>query len=76
MDSLPSFNAFSKIDGASQSFGPTEIDPTVNKYIDAFEIWVVGYLDWSSASKRYFGQASEDVKKTRIVELCPQKSES
>lgn len=33
---------------------------------------VVGYLDWSFASKRHFGQVSEDVKKTRIVKLCSQ----
>ena len=55
-------------------FGP-EIDRAVSRYIDAIETWVVGSLDWSFASKRYFGQASEDVKKMRIVKLYPRRSE-
>jgi alpha-muurolene/germacrene-A/gamma-muurolene synthase len=52
-----------------------ETDDIVNKYIDAMETWVAGYLDWSFASKRYFGQASEEIKKTRIVKLYPRKPE-
>ena len=52
-----------------------EIDCAVSKYIDAVEIWVIGYLDWSFASKRYFGQMSEEIKKTRIVKFSPRKSE-
>lgn len=56
-------------------FGP-EIDQAVNKYIDAIEMWTVRHLDWSFACKRYFGEASEEVKKTRIVKLYPRKSEA
>lgn len=52
------------------SFGQ-EIDQAAGKYIDAVEMLVVGYLDWSFASKRYFGQTSEEVKKSRIVKLYP-----
>ena len=62
---------------ARQNF-PTfgqEVDRAVSKYIDAMEIWVIGYLDWSFASQRYFGQMSEEVKKTRIVKLFPRRSE-
>jgi len=56
------------------SFG-SEVDRAIGRYIDAIEIWVVGNLDWSFASKRYFGEASEDVMKLRIVKLYPRKSE-
>jgi len=59
---------------AFPSFGP-EIDSAVSKYFDAIETWVVGNLDWSFASKRYFGEASDEVKKARIVTLYPRKSE-
>ena len=55
-------------------FGPG-IDQGMSKYIDAIEMWVAGYLDWSFASKRYFGRESEEVRKTRIVKLYPRKSE-
>jgi len=56
------------------SFGP-EVDSAVGKFIDAIEAWEVGNLDWSFASKRYFGEASEDIRKSRIVKLYPRKSE-
>jgi hypothetical protein len=55
-------------------FGP-EIDRAVSRYIDAIETWVVESLNRSFASKRYFGQASEDVENTRVVKLDPRKSE-
>ena len=53
-------------------FGP-EIDLAVNKYIDGIEIWVVGHLDFSFVSERYFGKEGGKVKKTRVVKLHPRK---
>ena len=52
-----------------------EIDSAVGQYIDTMEMWVVGYLDWSLARKRYFGQTNEEIKRTRIVKLYPRKFE-
>ena len=52
-----------------------EIDSAVSKYIDAVEVWVVGFIDWSFVTDRYFGQMGEEVKKTRIVKLFSRKSE-
>ena len=54
------------------SWGPN-LDRDVNSYVDAIGNWVIGNLCWSFESKRYFGSALEDVKRTRIVTLRPRK---
>ena len=48
-----------------------EIDRAVSKYVHVMETWVVRYLDWSFASKRYFGEISEEFEETMIVKLFP-----
>lgn len=52
-----------------------ETDRAVSKYIDAMEVLVIGSMDWSFATERYFGQMGEEIKKTRVVKLSPRRSE-
>lgn len=54
------------------SWGPG-LDRDVNRYVDAIGHWVVGNLHWSFETRRYFGSALEDVKRTRIVKLRPRR---
>lgn len=52
-----------------------EIDRAVNKYIEAIGILIIGFIDWSFKSERYFGEMVEEAKKTRVVKLFPRRSE-
>ena len=45
------------------------VDADVARYIRALEDWVIGNLEWSFKTVRYFGPTHEEVKKTRIVAL-------
>jgi hypothetical protein len=47
------------------------VDADVARYIHALEDWVIGNLEWSFESARYFGPSRDEVKKTRVVLLSP-----
>ena len=54
-------------------FPPTTLTLIVaySKYITGLEDWVVGNLDWSFATQRYFGKNHATVKETLVVDLYP-----
>jgi hypothetical protein len=52
------------------SWGP-DIDPAVSSYVESVAQWVVGNLDYSFDTERYFGADRKEVKRTRIVTLLP-----
>jgi len=45
------------------------VDADVARYIGALEDWVIGNLEWSFKTVRYFGPGHDEVKKTRVVAL-------
>ncbi|KAI0325772.1 terpenoid synthase [Cubamyces sp. BRFM 1775] len=53
-----------------------EIDKDVAQYAVAMEDWVIGSMDWSFESPRYFGAVREEVKGTRVVHLYPSRLEA
>ena len=53
------------------SWGVT-VDAAVAAYVRAMEHWVVGNLDWSFETQRYFGPQHAEVKRTRLIMLRPQ----
>lgn len=54
------------------SWGP-KIDRDVAVYVEGLADWIVGSLHWSFESERYFGKSGREVKKTRTVNLLPQR---
>jgi len=50
------------------------VDADVTRYIRALEDWVIGNLEWSFKTVRYFGPTHEQVKKTRVVSLRSRRS--
>ena len=54
------------------TWGP-EVDAAVDAYIKAMEHWVIGNLDWSFETTRYFGPHFAEVKRTRVVNLRPRR---
>ncbi|KAF8624519.1 hypothetical protein AX15_005831 [Amanita polypyramis BW_CC] len=52
------------------SFGPL-VAPQVYRYIYGLECWIVGNLNWSFESQRYFGVKHLEVKETLVVTLRP-----
>ena len=53
-----------------QSFG-SALDADVARYVDAMGQWVIGNLEWSFETKRYFGGNHAEVRRTRVVTLRP-----
>ncbi|KAH7884649.1 terpenoid synthase [Phlebopus sp. FC_14] len=51
-----------------RSWGP-EIDEDVAQYMDAIGYWVVGNLQWSFETPRYFGDQREEVLRTRRIDM-------
>ena len=47
------------------------IDSGVAAYVQAMEHWVIGNLDWSFETQRYFGPNPAEIKETRVVLLRP-----
>lgn len=45
------------------------VDVDVARYVRALEDWVIGNLEWSFQTIRYFGPTHDEVKKTRTVAL-------
>jgi hypothetical protein len=54
------------------SWGPA-VDADVARYVDALSHWVYGNLHWSFETQRYFGVAHQEIKRTRLVALRPQR---
>ncbi|KAI0661547.1 terpenoid synthase [Cubamyces menziesii] len=52
-----------------------KIDWEVSQYIMAMETWVIGNLNWSFETQRYFGHARHEIKRTRVVHLYPRRVE-
>ncbi|KAI0787868.1 terpenoid synthase [Fomes fomentarius] len=52
-----------------------KIDREVALYAMAMQHWVIGNLNWSFETQRYFGHARHEVKRTRIVHLYPRRVE-
>ncbi|RPD69751.1 terpenoid synthase [Lentinus tigrinus ALCF2SS1-7] len=50
------------------------IDLGVARHAMAMECWIVGNLNWSFESQRYFGAAGAEVRKSRVVRLYPRDS--
>lgn len=59
---------------ALPSWGVT-VDAAVAAYVGAMEHWVVGNLDWSFETQRYFGPHHAEVKRSLLVTLRPQEVE-
>lgn len=53
-----------------RSWGP-EVDPHIAKNVMAMENWVVGNLNWSFETHRYFGRDREEIERTLVVKLKP-----
>jgi hypothetical protein len=49
----------------------SSIDADVERYIEAMEHWVIGNLEWSFETQRYFGADHWKIKSTRLVTLRP-----
>ncbi|EMD34166.1 hypothetical protein CERSUDRAFT_98094 [Gelatoporia subvermispora B] len=56
-------------------WGPT-VDAAVASYVMAMEHWVIGNLEWSFETQRYFGAEHAAVKSTRLVVLRPRETEA
>ena len=54
------------------SWGP-KVDHEVSRYTMSMETWVIGNLNWSFETQRYFGQARHEIKRTKIVYLAPRR---
>ena len=52
-----------------------KIDNEVAQYAKAMETWVIGNLNWSFETQRYFGHARHEIKRTRVVHLTPRRVE-
>jgi hypothetical protein len=53
-----------------RSWGPS-IDADVERYVKAMGHWVIGNLEWSFETQRYFGSDHGNIKTTRVVILRP-----
>ncbi|KAH9928682.1 isoprenoid synthase domain-containing protein [Fomitopsis serialis] len=51
------------------------VDQTVRKYVKAMEHWIVGNLEWSFETQRYFGPLHAEIKKTRVVHVRPREED-
>ncbi|EPQ52751.1 terpenoid synthase [Gloeophyllum trabeum ATCC 11539] len=52
------------------SWGP-EVDEAVAGYVRGMENWIIGNLEWSFETQRYFGANHAEVKHTRLITLLP-----
>lgn len=49
-------------------------EETFNRFhVHAMQYWVIGNLDWSFGSQRYFGRNHQQVKESLVVKLSPRK---
>lgn len=59
---------FIMLQGQLPSWSP-EVDAAVTDYITAMQHWVIGNLEWSFKTQRYFGKEHARIKDTRVVTL-------
>ena len=52
-----------------------QVDATVASYVNAMEHWIIGNLDWSLKTQRYFGPQHAEVQRTLMVMLRPRRFE-
>ena len=52
-----------------------KVDGEVQQYAMAMENWVIGNLNWSFETQRYFGHARHEIRRTRVVQLYPRRVE-
>ncbi|OBZ72733.1 Linoleate 10R-lipoxygenase COP4 [Grifola frondosa] len=52
-----------------------EVDAAVANYVTAMDHWIIGNLEWSFETQRYFGASHAYVKETRVVMLSPRNQE-
>ncbi|TFK49911.1 terpenoid synthase [Heliocybe sulcata] len=57
-----------------RSWGPA-VDRDVALYMVGMENWIIGNVEWSLVTQRYFGAEVEEVKRTRLVKLRPREEE-
>lgn len=57
-----------------RSRGPSD-DADIAKHIMGMENWMIGNLEWSLETQRYFGAEVSKVKRTRLVVLRPREEE-
>ena len=48
-----------------------DVDTAVAAYVKAMEHWIIGNLDWSFETQRYFGPQHAEVKRSLMVTLRP-----
>ncbi|KAJ3041265.1 hypothetical protein HDV00_009658 [Rhizophlyctis rosea] len=48
-----------------------EVDGVVRRYLKGLEHWVIGVINWSFMSERYFGKEGLEVRRTRVATLYP-----
>ena len=58
-------------DKAHLPYFGSPVDTAVARYVDAMGQWVIGNLEWSFATQRYFGVDYAVVRRTRVVTLRP-----
>ncbi|TBU32549.1 terpenoid synthase [Dichomitus squalens] len=68
-------NRFVESKARVPSFGSAALDDAVFKYISAMEHWVIGNLEWSFKTNRYFGEEHVRVKDTLVVVLRRRESD-
>lgn len=51
------------------------VDAAVADYVKAMEHWIIGNLEWSFETQRYFGALHAEIKTTRVVTLRPREEE-
>ncbi|KAG2143016.1 isoprenoid synthase domain-containing protein [Suillus clintonianus] len=65
-----SIDRFNENRGLIPSWGP-EIDKDVAVYVGGLASWIVGSLHWSFDTTRYFQNSGHEIKRMRVVSLCP-----
>ncbi|KAH9945295.1 terpenoid synthase [Epithele typhae] len=64
-------DTFVRTRAALRSFGSPALDAAVARYVEAMGHWIIGNLDWSFISARYFGAELPTVRATGVVTLSP-----
>lgn len=64
---------YNKYKALVRSFGP-EHDANIQAYIRNIGGWVIGNLEWSFKSQRYFGPENEEIRRTRVVRISPKRT--
>ena len=59
---------------SARSFGEPALDAAIARFVGAMEYWIIGNLNLSFETQRYFGPECGAVKKTKVVVLQPRVS--